>query len=523
MLKKAVMYVRVSSKEQAEQGFSPEAQRVALYDFARRNGFEVAKEFEEAETAKDSRRKEFAAMLAYVKTKDIKHILVEKTDRLHRNFPDYVAIEELTEKYGVTVWFVKEGGSIGKDSRASDKTMYGIKTVMAKGFIDNLKEEVKKGFDIKLSHGEYPHQAPLGYLNAKDPHNPKHNIIIPDPANRNLVVKMFEYYASGIYSMKTLITKLEDDGLTLNLPPLIKSRKLYVSTIQRCLINPFYIGRFEWNGKMTEGCHEPLIASELWAKVQDVINGRNLNLRKEHNVMPFAYKGLFTCGVCARSVTAEKKKGRYVYYHCTQYNTDCGQPWAKEEAIHARFDKLTNILKISEAGVAYVAAALKQSLSEKRAGQDKAFEALITDQTRLKKRIDALYEDRLDRKVSEDFYDTKFADYTKQLENLEERISKHNRADISYYEFGCRILELAENAEKLSELATPTEKRELAQFLLSNSKLTNGEPIFSLKQPYFAIEKRSPCDDRLSWQACGDGTRTGRGHSTRAREGPKSC
>ncbi len=223
MLKKSVMYVRVSSKEQSDSGFSPEAQRLLIYDFARRNEFDVVKEFEEAETAKDSRRKEFAKMIAYVKEKNIEHVLVEKTDRLHRNFTDYVAIEELTEKYGVTVYFVKEGGSIGKNSRASDKTMYGMKTVMAKGFIDNLKEEVQKGFEIKLSHGEYPHEAVLGYLNDKDPYNTKHHIIIVDGINCVLVIKMFEYYATGMYSLKTLIAKLESEGLASRLPSFIKS------------------------------------------------------------------------------------------------------------------------------------------------------------------------------------------------------------------------------------------------------------------------------------------------------------
>ena len=151
MLKKAVMYVRVSSKEQADQGFSPEAQRLCLYNFARSNGYDVVREFEESETAKTSGRKEFAAMIAYVKERKIENILVEKTDRLHRNFTDYVAIEELTEKFGVTVYFVKEGGSIGKSSRSSDKTMYGIKTVMAKGFIDNLKEEVIEATQLYIA------------------------------------------------------------------------------------------------------------------------------------------------------------------------------------------------------------------------------------------------------------------------------------------------------------------------------------------------------------------------------------
>src|SRR3989338_6380384 len=116
MLKKAVTYVRVSSKEQNDQGFSPEAQRSCLYDFARRNGFDVVQEFEDVETAKKAGRKDFEAMLAYVKERGIKYILVEKTDRLHRNFTDYVAIENLTEQYDVTVYLVKENTAIGKES-----------------------------------------------------------------------------------------------------------------------------------------------------------------------------------------------------------------------------------------------------------------------------------------------------------------------------------------------------------------------------------------------------------------------
>jgi site-specific DNA recombinase len=188
MTKKAVTYVRVSSKEQAE-GFSPEAQKRLLFDFARRNEFDVVQEFEDVETAKKAGRKQFQAMLDYVGERDIKYILVEKTDRLHRNFKDYTFIEDLTEQQGVTVHLVKENTAIGKESKSSEKLMYGMRTLLAKNFIDNLKEEVQKGFQVKLSHGEYPRQAPIGYLNSKDPHNPKHNIITIDPLNRDLITK----------------------------------------------------------------------------------------------------------------------------------------------------------------------------------------------------------------------------------------------------------------------------------------------------------------------------------------------
>ena len=81
--------------------------------------------------------------------------------------------------------------------------------------------------------------------------------------------------------------------------------------------------------------------------------------------------------------------------------------------------------------------------------------------------MDVIYEDNLDKKISSAFYARRFAEYSKQLEDLELRIAKHNRADINYYEFGRRILELVENAEKLIVEAYPDEKRELTQFLLS--------------------------------------------------------
>ncbi len=249
-----------------------------------------------------------------------------------------------------------------------------------------------------------------------------------------------------------------------------------------------------------QASHEPIISLELWNKVQDVLKSRNKNLSKEHNAIPFAYKNIFVCGDCGRSITAEKKKGKYIYYHCTEYKTDCGQPWVKEETIEARFAEKTQLLKISEAGIDYVTAALKHSLSQKREWTDTAHNALVGEHTRLQKRMDAMYEDRLDRRISETDYDRRFSDYTKQLQEMEEKISKYNKANVSYYEFGRKILELAENAEMLLKNATPEEKREFTQFLLSNSTIKDGEPNFVLKLPYSAIEKRSPCDDRLSWQ-----------------------
>ncbi len=494
---KAVTYVRVSSREQQELGNSLGAQKRLLWDFARNNDYNVVKEFEEAETAKEAGRKEFNKMLAYVRQHGIKFILVEKTDRLHRNFRDYVTVEDLIKECDVTVHLVKEGQSIGNDSKANDKLMHGIKTVMAKGFIDNLKEEVDKGIKEKLRLGEYPHQAPLGYLNAKDPITKK-SIIVIDEKNKQLIQTIFSVYVTGQHSLKSIVHYVEDLKLTKDMP--IGRCGLKKSVMSRMLHDVFYIGKFMWEGKIYDGKHAPLVDLETWQAVQDVLSGKNLNKCKRHNVKPFVYKGIFACGECDRTITAEIKKEKYVYYRCTKFDTRCSQKPVREETINIQARKLFDSVHLSENGLAYVVAGLKQSLEEKRSTHDKDYDMFVREHAMLKNRLDKMYEDKLDGRVSDEFYDSKYAEYKNRLDDLAERIASHNKADIGYYDFGRKILELAKNAGKLFDQANPAEKRELMQFVLSNSTIKDSMPDFTLKQPFFSIAKHSSVDECSAWQ-----------------------
>lgn len=131
----AVVYARVSSKEQEKEGFSIPAQLRLLYDYAKTSSLSIAKDFVDIETAKKSGRTSFTEMLAFVKAnKAIKAILVEKTDRLYRNIKDWVILDEL----GLEIHFIKENVILSEASRSSEKFMHGIKVLMAKNFIDNL-------------------------------------------------------------------------------------------------------------------------------------------------------------------------------------------------------------------------------------------------------------------------------------------------------------------------------------------------------------------------------------------------
>ena len=96
---KAVIYARVSSEEQKKEGFSIPAQLDLLRSFAKQHNIDIVKEFEEAETAKQAGRHQFNEMLKFLKkSKDVKTVLCEKTDRLYRNFKDYVDLDVVTKQ-----------------------------------------------------------------------------------------------------------------------------------------------------------------------------------------------------------------------------------------------------------------------------------------------------------------------------------------------------------------------------------------------------------------------------------------
>ncbi|NJL71956.1 MAG: recombinase family protein [Candidatus Competibacteraceae bacterium] len=117
--KQAVMYVRVSSQEQEDEGYSTDAQERLIKEYAKKHGYKIIKTFEDVETAKRAGRSEFGKMIAFIEEQDgrCQHILAEKTDRIYRNIKDWVIIEDL----GVDLHLVKEGKIISSTAPSNDK------------------------------------------------------------------------------------------------------------------------------------------------------------------------------------------------------------------------------------------------------------------------------------------------------------------------------------------------------------------------------------------------------------------
>ena len=205
--KRAVLYARVSSKEQEKEGFSIPAQQKLLEGYACENGFRLEARYLDVETAKRAGRTGFAEMVAFLrKNPKCRVLIVEKTDR---NFKDYVTLDEIE---GLEIHFVKEGTVISRDSLSSEKFIHGIKVLMAKNYIDNLSEETRKGMTEKAHQGIWPSFAPLGYKNVEGPNGKR--VIVPDERLAPMVQRLFELCATGRHSIKELGALVRAERLT---------------------------------------------------------------------------------------------------------------------------------------------------------------------------------------------------------------------------------------------------------------------------------------------------------------------
>src|ERR1700719_4363793 len=393
--RQAVTYARVSSKEQEKEGFSIPAQLKLLKEYAAAQGFAVAQEYVEVETAKQTGRAAFGEMVAYLKAHPVVRVmLVEKTDRLYRNLKDWVTVDELE----VEIHFPKEGVVLSRESRSSEKFMHGIKVLRAKNYIDNLSEEARKGMQEKAEQGIWPTVAPLGYRNLTGPNGKK--IIEPDPEAAPLIGRLFEWYAAGTLSLREVARKVRAAGLVHRK----SGAPVTVSTVHAILRNRLYAGAFEWNGRPYRGTHQPLVSTELWERVPDVLDGRQAKThrRAKHN---FAFSGLIACGHCDCSIVGEIKKQRYVYYHCTGYKGRCDEPYVREEVIEQQFADLLGRLKFDDEVLEWVREALDASHADERREHEEAIKRLWAEYDRIQNRIHAMYVDKLDGKVDGVFFE----------------------------------------------------------------------------------------------------------------------
>ncbi len=502
---KAIILARVSTEEQKEAGNSLPAQVSRLENYCKQKKFQIIKTYSFDESAYKTKRDGFDKILDYLKSNKEKiAVCFDKVDRFSRNvFDKRVAyLYEMAMKDQIELHFASDNLILTSNISAVEKFHFGINLGLSKYYSDAISDNVKRAYEQKIKNGEWIGKAPIGYTNTTDEKGNKD--INPDQTRAPFIVKIFELYASGNASMRTIKNEMDKLGLRSNTE---NHKPITISQIEHTLKNPFYHGFMQIKGKLYHHKYPPLISKELFDKAQEVRLGYHKKPFK-YAAKPYILRGLIKCAdpACGCTITAEMPKHTITaknphglaYYSCTNYKQIHEKRiYTKESDLLAPIIKELKNLKLSNKNAEDLIKELRKTNQSENAFHMQANESLRKEYDKLEKRISNMTDLRFDGSITSDIYDNKLKEYKEIQQGLLEEMQRHSIADESYYLAVNQVLSLSQRASEIFESSEPNEKRQLLNYLLQNCRLNERSLLFELKKPFDALVKYNKCPEML--------------------------
>lgn len=475
---KAIIIARVSTEEQREANNSLPAQIARIKKYSQTKTFEVIKEFSFDESAYKDQRNDFDSILDYViGQKEKIAVCFDKVDRLSRNIFDkrVSLLYEKALRDEIEIHFVSDAQVITSHLSAVEKFNFSISLGLAKYYSDAISDNVKRAQEQMLRVGTYPSKPSFGYKRipiGKD----KTEIVVDEYASR-IVQKAYEWYATGSFSMDLLRKKLKKEygvdwshGFT-----------------DKILKDHFYYGVMTWNKKMYPHKYTPIITKALFDQVQQIKAGFNKK-RFKYAGKPYIYRGLLRCGHCGLAITPEMHKG-HVYYHCTQYNGSHGAQWLREEDITSQLGSVFKQLQVPAWVLEQIVETLRTTHESKIEFRDKQYSKLTEEHETYSKRLEKLYLDRLDGRITDDEYDKFYQSFREHIAEIDTRMGILQEAEDNYYITVKYLLELANRAYELFERSEVEERRQLLKLVLQNLRVDGKTVRYDAIKPFDTIIK----------------------------------
>ena len=321
--KVAGLYIRVSTEDQAREGFSLPEQEKRLRAMCEYKGYEIYKVYEDAgiSAKTGNSRPGFEELLQDIRDKKCNTIVVLKLDRLTRSVFEWEKIIRFLEENDA---YLDCANDDINTTNANGKMISRILTSVSQNEIERTSERTKFGMVGAIKEGHIPNKAPFGYKHE----NKK---LIPDEATKDQVIRIFNLYYQGnsYQTISNLYNKEKVFGKT----------NWKDSTILKIIENPIYKGDFI-HGKRTknptyyEDVVEPLISKELWEECQAQKKKNSRNYKRNEDYL-FLQK--LKCPHCNRilagKATRKKNGSIYYYYYCHDCKINI-----KETDIEKEFD-----------------------------------------------------------------------------------------------------------------------------------------------------------------------------------------
>ena len=399
--KKCGLYMRVSTEDQAREGFSFPEQKERLEAFCKFKGYEIIDYYQDAGiSAKTGNyRPEFERLKEDIKSKKINTIVSLKLDRITRSIYDW---ENLITFLDENDAYLDCANDEINTTTANGKMISRLLMSVSQNEIERTSERTKIGLAGAIKQGHIPHVAPLGYKH-------ENKTLVIDYSTKDVVVKIFELYSEG-YSYQKISNLFNEEKV-------LGKDNWRDSTIQTILENEIYKGDFV-HGKRTktptyyENVVEPIVSKELW---EDCQVQKKKNSRSYQRTLTYLYLQKLKCPKCGRILGGKattKKNGKpYFYYYCN----DCKISF-KENVINEYFNQFIGELVEYDSVVnQFFLPMIKQKFDEPK----EKIEKEITKQDEKLERIRKAY---INGAFGLDVYTKETAIVEKSIENLKNEL-----------------------------------------------------------------------------------------------------
>ncbi|RLC56548.1 MAG: hypothetical protein DRI80_16130 [Chloroflexota bacterium] len=378
---RAVIYTRVSTEEQVA-GHSLDAQRTSTRAFIAHRGWTFVDEYMDAgHSAKPgARRPAFNRLLADARRDCFDVVVVDKVDRFYRHLKGLLIALDTLNEAGVTFVSVRENLDLSTPWGKLTLTVLGM---LAEIYIDNLREETRKGKIQRAREGLYNGSIPLGYCDGRcsactDPNGRGYcphyggsdrgdgKVPVPHPIESVAVRLAFRWYLTGDFSDGAIAERLNGyehtlpDGTVVHLrtkgrPGRFPPGRFTKDNVRHLLQRPFYAGLIPYYGKDAQGRkrkrgqvtalfpgqHAPLISAEDFEKARELRRRLSRRSRQRKTGKPNIYplSGLLICDTCGRRMRAMGTGKGYRYYRDAtriEHREACDQPTLRAEEIEAQ-------------------------------------------------------------------------------------------------------------------------------------------------------------------------------------------
>jgi len=309
-MKTAILYLRVSTDEQALRGYSLRGQQEMLTNYCKLNSISILKIFTEDHSAKSFKRPEWMKLTTYLRKHRADFLLFTKWDRFSRNTCDAYQVLANLKRMGTNPQAVEQPLDL---NIPENKLMLALYLAIPEIENDRRSLNTQMGMRRAKKEGNWSGRAPLGYKNKSYEDGKKY--IAPEEPYAYAIKWAFQELSLGMSSMAEVHRKAFKLGLTCS-----------INNFHSLVRNRIYCGKIrvrEIDGEeehIIKGLHEPLITERLFDKVQNVLKGE-IKPKKSAIATPqdLPLRGFLKCPSCHRMLTGSASKGRkthVAYYHC---------------------------------------------------------------------------------------------------------------------------------------------------------------------------------------------------------------